>query len=290
MSEYQYYEFQAVDHPLTTRQMADLRRLSTRAHITPTSLTNTYNWGDFKGSPGRLMERYFDAHFYLANWGSRSLMFRLPPGTLAPAVARRYAAGTGLEIRTHRRQTIVSFSTGGDAESFDPETDGTGCLASLLPLRRDLATGDVRCLYLGWLLGLQGGHVHETAAVPEPPPGVRALTGPLRAFVELFGLDHDLLAVAAAQSADLSARLPARAVNAALAGLTTKQRDALLRRLLRDPGPAESQAFLESLLRSGRPTARAGRARPVVRRAGDLLDLAERRAGRSLREEETGGP
>jgi hypothetical protein len=40
MSEYQYYEFQAIDRPLTERQMDELRKLSTRAEITPTSFTN----------------------------------------------------------------------------------------------------------------------------------------------------------------------------------------------------------------------------------------------------------
>ena len=61
MSEYQYYEFTAVDRPLTTREQAELRSLSTRADITATSFVNTYEWGDFKGDPRQLMERYFDA-------------------------------------------------------------------------------------------------------------------------------------------------------------------------------------------------------------------------------------
>jgi hypothetical protein len=30
------------------------------------------------------MERYFDAHLYLANWGTRELMLRLPKRVLAP--------------------------------------------------------------------------------------------------------------------------------------------------------------------------------------------------------------
>jgi hypothetical protein len=50
MSEYQYYEFLAIDRPLTSEEMGDLRALSTRAHITPVSFTNEYHWGDFKGS------------------------------------------------------------------------------------------------------------------------------------------------------------------------------------------------------------------------------------------------
>lgn len=36
VSEYQYHEFAAVDRPLDERQLAAVRALSTRAHITPT--------------------------------------------------------------------------------------------------------------------------------------------------------------------------------------------------------------------------------------------------------------
>jgi hypothetical protein len=78
MSEYQYYEFQAIDHPLSEADRQALRDLSTRARITATSFTNSYEWGDFKGDPAKLMERWFDLHLYLANWGSRRLMIRLP--------------------------------------------------------------------------------------------------------------------------------------------------------------------------------------------------------------------
>ncbi|MFO7739670.1 MAG: hypothetical protein R6V46_14415 [Desulfatiglandaceae bacterium] len=40
MSEYQYYEFLAIDRPLTKDEMAELRALSTRATITPVGFTN----------------------------------------------------------------------------------------------------------------------------------------------------------------------------------------------------------------------------------------------------------
>lgn len=42
MSEYQYYEFQAVDRPLGEADQKALRALSTRAQITTTSFTNSY--------------------------------------------------------------------------------------------------------------------------------------------------------------------------------------------------------------------------------------------------------
>ena len=45
MSEYQYYEFQAIDKPLTRNQMSELKNGSTRAEITPHRFVNEYHWG-----------------------------------------------------------------------------------------------------------------------------------------------------------------------------------------------------------------------------------------------------
>jgi hypothetical protein len=67
MSEYQYYEFQAIDRPLSREEQEQLRALSSRARITATSFTNEYHWGNFRGDPRRMVERYYDAHLYVAN-------------------------------------------------------------------------------------------------------------------------------------------------------------------------------------------------------------------------------
>ena len=46
MSEYQYYEFLAVDRPLTAAEQAEVRQLSTRARITATRriIGNSLEW------------------------------------------------------------------------------------------------------------------------------------------------------------------------------------------------------------------------------------------------------
>jgi len=50
---------------------------------TATSITNEYHWGDLKGSPDQMMQRYYDAHLYLGNWGThRIVLWR--PGARAP--------------------------------------------------------------------------------------------------------------------------------------------------------------------------------------------------------------
>jgi hypothetical protein len=90
MSEYRYYEFLAVDRPLDERQQAEVRALSTRARITATSFTNEYQWGNFRGDPRKMMERYYDAHLYVTDWGTHQLMLRLPSALLSLEVAEQY--------------------------------------------------------------------------------------------------------------------------------------------------------------------------------------------------------
>jgi hypothetical protein len=71
LSEYQFYEFLAVDRPLDARQLGEVRVLSTQADISPSSFVNVYRWGNFHGNPRTMVEGYYDAHLYLANWGTR---------------------------------------------------------------------------------------------------------------------------------------------------------------------------------------------------------------------------
>ena len=154
MSEYQYYEFRALDRRLTAEQQQRLRSLSSRAEISATRLANEYSFGNFRGDPGRLLEEYFDAYLYAANWGTRELAFRLPRALLDAETARRYCAE---EHRAWVTQTaehvIVRFRW--DDDEGDDWIEGEGLLDPLLAARGELATGDLRLLYLGWLLKIQ---------------------------------------------------------------------------------------------------------------------------------------
>jgi hypothetical protein len=130
MSEYQYYEFQAIDRPLTGKEMDELRSYSTRARITPTSFVNDYSWGDFKGNADAWMEKYFDAFLYLANWGTHILKLRLPARLLDPAIARTYCGGEGASVRKKAGKVILSFLSddeeGGDWVEGEGQGEGEG--------------------------------------------------------------------------------------------------------------------------------------------------------------------
>jgi hypothetical protein len=199
MSEYQYYEFQAVDRPLTTGEQQELRALSTRAQITSTSFVNSYEWGDFKGSPSRLIERMFDLHLYLSNWATRRFFLRLPK----KLVDRIWLNGVLSEVdcvetRVVGEHLIIEI----ERDELDVETfeDGAGRLAALAPLRASLLAGDLRMFYLLWLTAVEADVF--TADALEPLPGIGPLDGALKAFAEFFVIDPDLVAAAAERSAE----------------------------------------------------------------------------------------
>jgi len=93
MSEYQYYEFIALDRPLTAQQIDEVREFSSRAEISSTSFVNEYNFGSFKGDPAHFLERYFDVMLYYANWGTHSLMMNVPADAIDPTMLEHYCVG-----------------------------------------------------------------------------------------------------------------------------------------------------------------------------------------------------
>ncbi|MDM4722304.1 hypothetical protein QTQ03_23000 [Micromonospora sp. WMMA1363] len=284
MSEYQYYEFTAVDRPLTGRERAELRSLSTRADITATSFVNTYEWGNFKGDPRTLMERYFDAHLYLANWGTRRLMLRLPKHVLDPATVARYCQGDSASAWTAGKHVIIDFHDEDEDGTDEWDLDGHGLLASIIPVRAGLAAGDLRLLYLAWLRCVQSA---EIADEPEPPvpAGLGALDASLTAVAEFLRIDPDLIAAAAAGSPPAASGEPTAAqLRTWVVGLPARDKDAILTDLI-----TGGDSHLRSrLLRRYRDAHRTDAPAPAAARtAGQLrATAAELRAERERRDAE----
>ena len=201
MSEYQYYEFRAVDRPLSERERSKLASISSRGTITATSFTNTYNWGDFKGDPDTLMETCFDAFVYLANWGTRRFVLRLPLALLGADVFSACCLGDCLSARKAGEYAVLEFAVAESDSEWIEEND-SGWMASLVQLRADLLRGDIRCLYLGWLLCAQNGELDDGDVEPDVPPGLGSLSASLTALVDFFDIDPDLVEVAAQHSGD----------------------------------------------------------------------------------------
>ena len=203
MSEYQYYDFKAIDRALTRTEMAALRAISTRAIITTTSFTNHYEWGDLKADPLKLLEKYFDAFVYAANWGTREFHLRLPQGLVDFKQLKSILPGKAEHVRSAGKFVIVAFES--EVESDDDWDDGTGWMGSLVSLRSDLLRGDLRCLYIEWLRCAQNEEFSGDALEPPVPAGLRELSAPLDSLIEFLGIDEDLIEVAAVASAPLKA-------------------------------------------------------------------------------------
>ena len=283
MSEYQYYQFQAVDRPLTDRQMKELRAISTRAEITPTSFVNVYNWGDLKANPLGLVQRYFDAHLYVANWGTRCLMLKVPRNLVDVRAARQYRTDETMSVCADKKNVVFVFES--NDEEYEDWDSGEGWLASLLPLRDDLMQGDLRSLYLGWLSGIRE---ESDAMEPPVPPGMSRLSGPLQTLADFLRLDAHLLAAAAQNDMASPPGGPAAAdVADWVAGLAASEKDDLIAQLLSgEEHPSHllaplRQRFQKQWSRTNRlsspAAAQSRRTAPQLSEAGKVLAEQSRR-------------
>ncbi len=265
MSEYQYYEFQALDRLLGDADREALRALSGRARITATSFTNHYEWGDFKGDPRRLMERWFDLHLYVANWGTRRLMMRLPKRLVE---RRRLTAFLGevdwVTVWEKGEHLIIDMWRENDDEAYEDWDDGSGWLDALAPLRAEVLSGDLRLFYLLWLTAIEDGVLE--AGETEPLAGLGPLTDALEAAAGFFRIDPDLVEAAAERSGDLD---PAEdVVRAVVAGLSDAERTDLLMRVV--DGDRHVGAELKRVARTGQTGSGA-----APRTVDDLIARAE---------------
>jgi hypothetical protein len=280
LSEYQYYEFVAVDRPLDARAQAEVRSLSTRARITATSFVNEYHWGDFHGDPSQLMERYYDAHLYVANWGTRRIMLRLPRTVLDRDVAEDYCVDDHVTAWTADEHLVLDLTSDDDSGEWGYEPEGS--LSAIVGVRGELAAGDHRALYLAWLAGLDARERDKyvfdrdknDGREPPAPPGLRTLTAPQRELADFLRLDHDLLAVAAEISPQLdeAADDPDR-LAAWVTRLSTAEKDRLLLRVAQDHALTVRMEILRRFRDEGTPAITA----PPRRSVSDLLDGAARR-------------
>src|SRR5918999_169922 len=291
MSEYQYYEFLALDRPLDERQQAEVRALSTRARITATSFTNEYHWGDFRGDPYKMLEHYYDAHLYVANWGTHRVMFRLPRTLLPLDVAERYCVDGHVMAYKSGKHLILDLSS--EDESGDWVEGAEDALSAMIGVRTELAAGDLRPLYLAWLAAFGSWERDEDAfdydedndLEPSVPAGLGTLSAPQRALADFLRVDSDLLAVAAEASTPLRAvEDDAAKLTAWIAALPPRQKDAFLVRVAIDQA---AQVRMELLRRfrgeHGTPSDTPADD-PSPRTVAELLDAAaDRRRERERR-------
>ena len=234
MSEYQYYEFQALDRPLTHEAQQEMRGLSSRVALTATSARFVYNYGDFRGNPYDVLAKHFDAMLYMTNWGTRQLMFRFPANAIPRDVMDDYQYARSLDWSTAGKYIILNIEHN-DEDGDDGWIEGEGSLAGIVQLRDDILHRDWRAPYLAWLKAASADaempEADEDLLEPPVPPNLQRLTPALRNFIDFFALDDDLVA-AATQASPIAER-------------TDEQLSGKIDRL----SEAEKRDFLERLLK-----------------------------------------
>ncbi len=240
MSQYQYCEFAAVDGPISDEGMKYAEGCSSRADVSRFRLRNVYNYGDFHGNVTTLL-KYYDAFFYISNWGTVQFALALPEGCLNQEAIQTYLTGYD------REETILSFQNiegrpiiwweRNEEDRFE-WTEGEGIIDRLIPIREELISGDYRSLFLEWLAefwpeewqDIDDGEV----LVPPIPPGLGDLSYSLQALIEQFPVDPDVLAAAAVLSHDAkSERIP---ITTVLDNLSAPEIKVLLQRVSEGQG------------------------------------------------------
>lgn len=296
MSEYQYYEFAAIDRPLTSRQQAELRSCSSRATITAGSFINEYHWGDLKGDPLDWMRRHFDAHVYSANWGCCRLMLRLPADAVdratldtccQPSVSEVTSCFVdAFEVQSTRKHCLIEWrfdDDSGEHQRFRSQTDGPDWMARLQPLRDELLRGDTRPLYIGWLARVRADQLGDDDIEPPLPAGLQDLTAAQQALAEFLEIDPDWLNAAAAASPPLSR--PAAPEYDTWLALRTEQELRVNARLLLEGRGQEAERTLRSAFFAWEASRRTPGERTPRRRLEDIAqDVTAMREQRLERE------
>jgi hypothetical protein len=240
MSEYQYFEFAAIDGPISDEGLRYARGCSSRANVSRVRWQNTYTFGDFHGSVDTLL-KYYDAHFYIANWGTVRLGLAFPKGAIALEAIQPYLRGgeryeDTLTVNEIDNRYIVWWER--NEEGGWGWTEGEGLIDELIGVREELLRGDYRALFLGWLADFEPDEWREpedgAVGMPPIPAGLDHLSPALAALIKQFPVDRDALAVAAGLSqAGTPDRIPMAAV---LERLSASEMRALLARVAEGGG------------------------------------------------------
>ena len=219
MSEYQYHEWQAVDRVLTPEEQAAVDDLSSHIEVSSSRAVVTYHWSNFRHDPKQVLLKYFDAYFYLANWGSLRLMFRFPRGLLDEADIEPYFVDEFVSFETIGKYQVLDIEINPEDGGYWMEAEAS--LSYFIRLRADLLEGDYRLLYLAWLKAMtmdgdpyadeeyeeDDSDIAASEREPPVPPGLKKLSPSLQNFVQVFEIDPFLVQAAAEASPDLKKTL-----------------------------------------------------------------------------------
>jgi hypothetical protein len=96
-------------------------------------------------------------------------------GRVVISTARLYAVGERTAVRVKSGNVIFSFHS--ENEESDDSVESEGLLEAIISVRSELTPGDLRALYLGWLLCVRSGEFEPVELSPPVPSGLAKLSG-----------------------------------------------------------------------------------------------------------------
>ena len=202
MSEYQLYQFQAIDAPLTHQQKQYMHDLSSRAQVTDYRTQYQYHYSDFPEDINTVLLYGFDLALYQAHWGTVQLLIRLPAGLVDVDKLRVFCIADLISVYEEQYSIVLDISF--DDEGGGRWIEGRCELAEIAGIRAMLLNGDYRPLYLAWLKAVQWQNESDVAASMIIPAGFNSLEPSLQALAGLFELERDLITAVAKYSPEFS--------------------------------------------------------------------------------------
>ena len=198
-------------------------------------------------------------------------MLGLPRKLLDQETIGPYCAGESLSCRSKGDKVILTFQSEDEEGEW---AEGEGWLASLLPIRADLISGDYRALYLGWLGAIESGEIDDDELEPPVPGGLKTLNASLDRLADFLRISRDLIAAAAeASPGERASGVSQEEFGKWVLSLPNQEKDMLLLRLVEGGDPhlmAELRERAKRELRGGVEPAKGLR-----RTAGQIRERAE---------------
>lgn len=205
MSEYQYYEFHAIDKPLSEGEREAVSEMSSRVQLSPRKAIFTYSYSDFRYNEEEVLINYFDFMLYIANWGTKRIMIKFPFGLVDFDLLKKYRISVlsdyEQEIRVFKRGEYVVIDVNYSEEDGIGWIDEDEYGYDFINIRREIMQGDYRALFVIWLRFIEDlfkskdfdfDYSIESKIIP---PNLLHLSPSANAAKEFYGVNEDWLNV-----------------------------------------------------------------------------------------------
>lgn len=152
MGQLQIVKFQAIDRPLSEKQLEFMSRQSSRAEYTRWAFEVEYHYSSFRGDIDGMLRNGYDIFLMYSSYGMREVRMRLPNLPVPQQFWAQYGSADGLSWTADEtgNSGILSL-TPCQEELYEPAWEFNGHMDAIAKLRARLIAGDLRALYAIWL-------------------------------------------------------------------------------------------------------------------------------------------